>query len=492
MRKIKSLLNCFLIVLLLISCTSKSNETTQIRLWHTELDSDASDLINLVASSVEETFLNRGRKVDIQVTKMNWGDLSTRIIQEEDNLPDITHLQPFMVKEFLLRLRSSSRYDLIGLDSVLSVIEIQNNDKILPSLRNIHRYGNPLNQESDTYGIAYAAGTTLIAYRTDWVPEGTVLPNSWDQLPRFSKLLAEKAKDLGYDDVQALALPGRSPFFIDQLFNEIVVSNGGSLYENSEPNLDNVEVRKTLEIFQEMIALTGGSYFNTDYQLQFTLLAQDKVAVVPVTYGRASKRIENELISQGSNQLEADRRRFGILPHLSSIDNPVATIDAEPWILIEDSEDGISSARQLKKNVMFAFLEEFYSRENYEKFTRTVPIHLRPIFEGMADEYLSDPSQIEWSHWGDVSTQMLGTVGKTAPIMMDADLSSTTQPAFILSLQSRNIISDMVNDTIGEPVLSTISQGRTVPSDLQEKILDDAILRAVERSLAAYSDSPRE
>src|SRR5207245_6666036 len=116
--------------------------------------------------------------------------------------------------------------DLFAMDEIIQ--ELQRSHKILPSVLKLQQYGD------HTYGIAYAIGTTFYSYRKDWLREAGINfdlnpPRTWNELLNIMPQLEQIARQKGADG--AVVLPGGDPFFLDQLFIEVLSSLGGSLFE---------------------------------------------------------------------------------------------------------------------------------------------------------------------------------------------------------------------------------------------------------------------
>lgn len=465
-------------------------EPVEIVIWHTELDPDAERVLLSSAKQVEQEYADavEGLIPVVSVSGLAWGDVATRLFQQRDNPPDITHLEPFMVYQVLREYSDPAGYSLHPLDNLIDKLK-RENGSIENAVESLHRYQVAPEQTEATFGLAYAVGTTFIAYREDWNTANNGQPRTWPQLIRFADELAKAGTEITGRDVPAFILPGKSPFFIDQLTNEILVSLGGSLYRSGRPNFNTDELKETLYIFQSMIARTGGRYWTTTYREQFDLLAEDEGAVVPVTYGRATKQIDSVLEEKATTEDEVQRLRadFRVMPQPGP--NPdvpgVATIDAEPWVIIARPEG--TPQRELRLKIAERFLELFYERARYLKFCSQVPVHLRPVFTELSKQYDEQPSQRAWGHWVEVGKRMLARRGGTAPILMDAEMGESRLVNFALSLQRNSVISDMVLEAyepveglLGNPSVEDTSDVKTRRYEAIESAIRRAMIRAQE------------
>lgn len=466
--------------MVVLSCT-KLREPVQIVIWHTELDPQAQAHIDSLAKQVETEFSASDKRFTpvVTVSALAWGDLATRIFQQLDNPPDLTHLEPFMVYQLFRIYQEPGGFTLEPLDSLIDELE-RVNGPINPAVRDLHSYALP-GQNTHHWGLAYAMGTTSIAYRDAWRPRGLNDPQTWPQLISFADALAKQRSAAPF------ILPGKDPFFIDQLVNEIVVSLGGSLYMSGRPRIQpNPELDSALYYLQDMIARTNGAYSNTTYRQQFDLFARGKGAVVPVTYGRASKQID--AVIAGAPNISQERMGFRLLkqPGRATSDLGVATIDAEPWVMIGRPER--DPQREFRVKVTRRFLELFYARDSYLGFCGLVPAHLRPIFPSMDSAYDALAPQVNWKHWIAVEETMLRMPKGPAPILMDPSRQNSAQPAFALSLQRNAVLSDMVLEAASSNVIELIKHRLDGKPDETERRVRLAAISAAMRRAASRAD----
>lgn len=463
--------------------------------WHTETDPQASAFIESVADSVESELRadpDFEYDVNIQVTDLPWGGLVSRIQEEKANPPDLTHVQPFMVPQLLDTAFWDGKFRVYPLDSLVDEI---GEDRIHPSILNLHRYPTASQQDSSVFGLAYAVGTTFVSYRRDWSTTRLSPPKTWRDLVTIADELAGNS---GERNTAPFILPGEAPFFVAQLVNEMVVSmKGGSLYtEGGRPNFDTPQMREALWVLQEMVARTDGRFETTGYLEQFELLANGEGAVVPVTYGRATKSIAS-VLGQDSAATVADA--FGVFAQpgggLSADDTVgIATIDAEQWIRIGRADPESDDRFQAKRRVGYEFLKAFYNDENYLAFSELVPVHLRPIFSDLASEYDEKyQGEGEWSHWGhweDQSGTMIDA-GRTAPILMNPPrVTMSNEPTYLVDLETRHILSDLVRNAATDEIVRAISSSDA--SDRIDQLREDAIERAIKRAQARAMELYRQ
>lgn len=389
-----------------IGCNSSSQKIT---IWHTETDPNASKILLEMAKNFEKQNPN----LKIETEAIAWGDLSTKLTTAlaSGTEPDIVHLQPFMV---------ASLYSKNLLEPIDDVIKFIGEDDIYPSVRDLQKFNGKY------YGIAYAIGTTYFSYRKDW--SSGEIPKTWDEyISLLSKIETEKA-------VSGITLPGKSSFFMDQLFAELVASNGGRLFDqNGNPTFTEKEVLETLDFLKKLSDKSIKNWNIENYMDQFKTFATGSCFSVPVTYARASLQIEKDA-PIGINNPE----HFAVMepPIGPSGNQSYSTIDCEPWVIFRSSQN-IELAKE--------FLKTFYEKENYLKFCQQVPIHLTPILKSIAEseEYLNTPFLKKWKSWQDLSLKMINE-NRVRPILLIEDDDKNLP--FLFELQGKGIFTNMIMD----------------------------------------------
>jgi ABC-type glycerol-3-phosphate transport system substrate-binding protein len=482
---------------LLAGCDGSAESPRPIELvvWHTELDPNAKAFLDSLADRVEAELAQdsafEGYPVSINITALDWGDVASRLFTNQQRPPDLTHLQPFMLSQVMRQFQNSD-HRLLSLDTLIEQMQNQYGP-IEPSVLNLQRLAVNGGADTLTYGLAHAVGTTFLAYRADWNRGGAPEPRTWEQLITFADSLRAHAP--GSVKPAGFILPGGSSFFIDQLVNEMVVSMGGSLYKGGQPNFDSPEMRRALTVLQDMIARTGGRYTQTAYLQQFELFADGNGAVVPVTYGRATKRIEAMIDTLRVDSATKVRRRqdFRVMPQPGWDSNTqgVASIDAEPWVIFTNRNP--SKISTLRVRAAQRFLLRYYQPENYQRFVGIVPVHLRPVFRNMRAQYDSLPSQQRWQHWVSVGRSMIDREGGTAPILLDPITRGTQIPIFALELQRTGVLSDLVLEAASDEVVSAVQSGlEGRPNPEESGIRETAIVRAINRAQARANQLYRQ
>jgi ABC-type glycerol-3-phosphate transport system substrate-binding protein len=421
--------------MLIDSCRPKSNtETTILRVWQTETDTDAVKVL----SKIEKEFEQKHPNVDVQIESVAWDALASRLNLAITNgtVPDLCHLEPFMAYSLY------QKGFLLPLDDVVQTLEKE--DRIMPAVRNLQRYADK------TYGIAYAVGTTGWAYRRDLAEKaGATPPRKWADYPDFVRKLKE-ANGSG----EGLTLPGASPFFIDQLFAELVANNGGMLFDpNTRKPLFNS--RRVVEVF-DFFSILGRSglldpsWTSTSYLDQFNRFGRAEVLAVPVTYARAGRAIQKVVDANKTGPaLRPDDSVFALMeqPTGPSYDGPpLATIDCEPYVVFQDAEKR-RSGKVSNADLAKEFLRLFYRKDNYLEFVRTVPIHLTPIFENMAksDGYRKQNDYLtRWKSWAEQTDRFLADPNRTRPILMPDVSEQGRAVPHLLDVQASRIISKAV------------------------------------------------
>jgi ABC-type glycerol-3-phosphate transport system substrate-binding protein len=253
-----------------------------------------------------------------------------------------------------------------------------------------------------------------------------------------------------------ILLPGGDPFFIDQLFAELVANNGGILFNPStyKPLFTSRQVVETFEFLGELSPLVDAGWQTQGYLDQFNRFGRGEAGVVPVTYVRATKAIENAIVGSGSQSLKGTPEYFALMdqPIGPSFSGPsIATIDCEPFVIFKSAE---SRRTEKSNNADYAkkFLRMFYKRTNYINFVSTVPIHLTPIFKGMSrsEDYTSLSRIKTWRQWADQTAKYLENPKRVRPILMPDITEAGRAIPFLLEFQANRIISQAVMEVVSK------------------------------------------
>lgn len=429
----------------LSACGGEEGEpSTDLIVWQTETDPKAKEVLEEIATQFEQSH----PRVDVKIESIPWGSLSEKLSTalRNDDPPDIAHLQPFMAYGLV------ERGLLSPVDDLISDLE-KANGPILPAVRDLQLF------DGRRYGLAYAVGVTGWTFDVRKAgglplpyPAETTGTVSQDTLFRFLKQV--KARN----PQASVLLPGGSPFFMDQLFGELVANAGGRLYDPaSRTFLFNTEpAKRALQFFVRLKdeGLLSPDWQGQQYVDQFSRLAQPgSILLTPVTYGRASVAIEKTLGADGAGQASASVFPFLSPPTVAATSRPVATIDAEPFVIFEHTEEERIPGGGTKRQLAADFLRSFYAKDNYLRFVSTVPIHLTPVFERLA----SDPVYVGsihsgWSEWHRHTLALLADPNLTRPILVPGPNASTLEQdlrnPYLLQLQAQGIISRAIGKAL--------------------------------------------
>lgn len=425
---------------LVSGCSEREETTDRLVVWSTESDANAGKVMD----RLEAEFEAKHPGVDLVIETVGWGDLSERLINASHSgaWPDVSHVQPFMVASL------HARGDLLPITDVRDAIE-EENGPIFPAVRELQQLRNEEGDE-EVYGIAYAVGTTFWSVRSDQIPSDAEL-SEIDTWSEYLELMSPATEEV--EGADRATLPGASPFFMDQLFSELVVNAGGNLFdENQCPLLTSEPVIETLQFFQALnqSGLLAEDWSSQTYSDQFQKLAEGRVASVPVTYARAAQTITDYHDRDPDAEGKADDKTYVWLDQPTSREGltSIGTIDAEPWVIFAKAENrqqekGGANNAELAKS----FLRMFYSREFYPEYTQQVPVQLTPIFSNLA----SDPSYVQTTQpfgtWHERTIQRLND-DSTRPILM-TDISETGRNLpFLLEFQRAGILSRAIADVI--------------------------------------------
>jgi ABC-type glycerol-3-phosphate transport system substrate-binding protein len=371
-----------------------------LRVWQTETDKRAKEVLQNMKQAFEAKYSN----VDVQIESVGWSSLADKISSavRNDSPPDLAHLEPFMVYELV------KDNLLLPITDVVADLE-KEHGPIYPGVKDLQKYAD------NYYGIAYAVGTTAYAYRKDVAKKlGLSAPRTWKEYIAFVRAIFQTSGG----KLPAL-LPGGDPFFIDQLFAELVANDGGRLFDASkrppEPLMESRPVLETLQFFQDLAPYVDPGWRTRPYLDQFDKLATGKAGNVLVTYARAFRAIEANEKNLPPGVLPTPDF-FAWMPQptgpsfvKTSARPSISTIDCEPFVIFRKAETrksaqgGLSNAELSK-----LFLKDFfYNPTYYLDFVKAVPIHLTPIFKSMAESqgYLEAPAIQHWAQWADQTNE---------------------------------------------------------------------------------------
>ena len=385
--------------------------TGTLRIWQTEWNPAAVAVLHEIAEDMESAH----PEVVVEIENITWGRLSSKILDavEVGHLPDVAHLQPFMVASMVHQRL------LEPLDDLYRELDA---DDIYPIVRDLQRF------DGRRYGIAHALGITFYGYRKDVAQRlGLPIPGTWADYLGFVAQM-QRAEP----DQPGVLLPGSDPYFIDLLAVELLANNGGRLFDHTNrPQLESHPFLEVLRFLAELARWTPGDWRHERFIDQYRHFAGDAGLNVPVTYGRAARRITAYI---GADLASPDR--FAVMPQPVGPSGGVSTasLDAEAFVIFRTTRH---------RELAMEFLRRFYQRDNYLRFCRAVPIHLTPIFRSLAESeaYRGHADFRKWKPWNDLLQQRLAD-GQLVPLLM-ASLEDRHLP-FLMELQSSHIIDDLV------------------------------------------------
>jgi ABC-type glycerol-3-phosphate transport system substrate-binding protein len=447
-----------ILIFSVLSCRGKDQkedrkEATKLRVWQTETDKGAVEELN---KTIEE-FKREYPQVEVELESVAWSSLSDKlsVAIQAGNEPDVAHLEPFMVGSLV------GQNLLIPIDDVIEEIE-RTNGPIYKGVRDLQLF------DGRRYGIAYAVGTTGWSYRKDYSDRlGLSAPKTWTEYIAFARAMQEASST---EANLTLLLPGGDPFFIDQLFAELVANNGGKLFdpETNRPLLTSGPVVEVFRFLKDLKPALDPGWQTQPYLDQFNRIARSEAGNVPVTYARAAKAIEATLAESGKSDL-ANPEHFAWLeqPVGPSFRGPsIATIDCEPFVIFRAAEErkGVDLAK--------SFLKTFYRKDRYLAFVNRVPMHLTPIFENMSSspEYLDNPLIKKWGPWELHTRKFLSDPSRVRPILMPDVSQKGRQLRFLLEFQSSKILTQAVSDVIREE--RSVEEAARIAQERAERLVE--------------------
>lgn len=437
-------LEIFVSFLLLVGCGNNKPKEKLI-IWQTESDPNARQILD----SIKEDFESK-HNVEIEIILNSWGAQADKLTKaiKTDGLPDIAHIQPFMEMSFI------SIDKLVPLNDVYSKLE-QTEGKMFDIAKEVTRH-NGIN-----YGIPYALGITSWSYNSTKCISNFENALSWDEF--LANCILSKEKDKNF----SIMVPGASPFFMEQLYGELLANNNGKLFdENGNPLFESIENIEVLNFLRKLKDndLLHPNWKNQTYLDQFTQLAEGNTSCVLVTYARASNTIK-EIVT---NKALANDSIYSWMKQPAGpsghINNSISTLDCEPWVIFKKDN---SSDERIK--LCKAFLLAYYEKSNYKKFVSQVPMHLTPIFIDLSkDQYYLDKIK-GWESWNTLTMDYLLNKDSlsTRPILMPDNTEIGRSWGFLLELQYSQILSNAIIRT-----LNTDDNIEEIANDMQLKATD--------------------
>lgn len=416
---------CFL--LLLVGCKNTKNEKT-LTIWMNENDVNADAKFK----ELIDKFKNSHPDVLINYQTIAIGDLSSKLIPVlgTKNAPDILHVQPYM---------AYSLYKKGYLSAIDDVVDSLDKDQIFSEILDAQKY------DGKYYGIGYALGTTFFSYRKDWEAGLDSNNVTWDQFYTSALNIAKN------NNSSPFTIPGNNSFFTDQLLCLLVASNGGRLFDDQQnPTLDSKEVIEALKYLKSISHKLNSSWKTESYTNAFSLLGQGKVATLPITYGRSSVNINEVDPDANDGKYGAISTPIGPSGRISYVN-----IDAEAFTIMNHS-----TVKDLAKS----FILEFYKKDFYLEYCKTVPVHLIPIFKNLAvsDSYLNYTENQKWKSWIDLSIKKIQN-NEVLPILMTH--KNDKNIPFFFELSHSKILTELFTDVVIKDI-----QPEVAAKNAQEKL----------------------
>ncbi len=404
----------------------------KLTVWHTEND----PLTIAALDSIGKQFSKENPGMEVSFLSVGWDDLYRKLTLaiEGKDVPDLTQIEPFM---------GAYLYENNLLQPIDDVINELNPPDIFPAVKDLQLFGGK------RYGIATALGISYYAFRKDYLTDtsGFTPPKTWQEFEKFISQPLKKGISAA-----PLLLPAND-LHITLLFTELLASNGGSLFnQQGMPDFTNSKVVQTLNFWKALYDKIPRELRNSPYSENFSHFARGEAFVLPCFFGRGTLQIERTAPEQFRSQ-----KNFAIFPHIvgPSGTRSYATLDAEPWVILRDSR---------KPDLAKKFLKFFYRKDNYLLFCQSVPIHLTPIFQSLAEgsEYANTPLVKKWSEFFSYELKMLNE-GRVLPIFM-ANINDRLLPS-LFKLEGTKVVATMVRD---------VTQNGLSAEDATRKAIDKA------------------
>lgn len=396
-----------------------------IQVWHTE----PNPATRAVMDEIIADFVAMHPDVRIEHEAVGWGDLDLKMqaALAAGAPPTLTQGQTYVERSL------AAKGMLAPLDEVFESIGM---DDIFEVIQRIHTY-----DDGHHYGISHAVGADTIITRKDHYRDAGLdpdrVPATWDEWLEDLKALTQDTTGDGRIDRYGLGLAGPS-FFINEDLYMWVGSNGGRLFDEvGRPTFTEAPVIETLAFWKELHdCCLPPDWLSQSYLDTFANLSTGQVSSI-LGWGRGTGYFEQyapDVVAAGDIGVY-DGKPAGPSGEPGKY---VTQFDNESWIVFKDSEHA---------DLAIEFLKFFFERDNYLKYTHSVPTHLLPITQSMAEdpEYLAHPAFDEWDYWVEAQLKIIAE-DDPRPLLMTQweDL----QLPFLAEIAGSGILADMVTDVV--------------------------------------------
>jgi ABC-type glycerol-3-phosphate transport system substrate-binding protein len=404
-----------IILLLLVSCGQQERKT-ELRIWHTENDKKTHTAFEKVEKILEQKY----KDLDVVYEYIPWGQLSQKLklsmssSDSKRNMPDITHLQPYMAYSLF------EKGLLEDITDIVNELNNNQNNSISLAVKDLQKFNNRY------YGIAQHMGISYILYRKD------ILNKLGLETPKTKKQfldLCEKLRKNGHQ--YPVVMPGSSPFFMECILSEYLNTAGSSIVDEKLKVrlVNNKPLIEVLQYFADLSKYVTPQYKTIDYLDQFDMIMGDDGPIFIMFAGARAFQNFQEKMKDASTEKIAALEPVSILDGKKSY----TSIDCEPFVIINKNKKKNYYARQ--------WFIEFYKHENYIKFCETVPIQLMPIYTNMRKEYEYNDSVKKWRQWYDYANMMIDS-NRVRPYFMLT--TQRTDLDFLYELHNSNILYNLI------------------------------------------------
>jgi multiple sugar transport system substrate-binding protein len=396
-----------------------------IQVWHTE----PNPATRAVMDEIIADFISMHPDVRIEHEAVGWGDLDLKMqaALAAGAPPTLTQGQTYVERSL------AAKGMLAPLDEVFDSI---GKDDIFDVIQRIHTYDD---------GTITASRTPSVRTRSLSARTITAMPGSTPTASRRPgtsgsrtlKALTVDTNGDGRTDRYGLGLAGPS-FFINEDLYMWVGSNGGRLFDEvGRPTFTEPAVIETLTFWKELHdCCLPPDWLSQSYLDTFANLSTGQVSSI-LGWGRGTGYFEQyapDVVAAGDIGVY-DSKPAGPSGEPGKY---VTQFDNESWIVFKDSEHA---------DLAIEFLKFFYERDNYLKYVHSVPTHLLPITQSMAEdpEYLAHPAFDEWDYWVEAQLKIIAE-DDPRPLLMTQweDL----QLPFLAEIAGSGILADMVTDVV--------------------------------------------
>ena len=351
-----------------------------IELWTTETQSERQATIQLLV----DTFMALNPGITVDVVAVDENDVPTQIAAAAaaGTLPNLINAGSELMVAF-------GEEGILDQAAATEMVEEIGTDRFFAGALNMHR--NP--ESGEYYALPFHGWIQGIWYRGDWFDEaGLEPPNTWENIRAAAEYFYEPA-----ENQYGILIGNMADAFAEQVFTQIVISNGGRQFDadgnlvfNSEP------VREALEYYVDLAqyAPPGPQTWRArDYYIQgkmamffYSSFIMDDLALAEVAAGSLTSENFAELAGTSFDPDLVNNTRM--VPIIANTQDAGYGVVVSLGIVESDDAAETEAAQQL--------LSFLYEPDSYITWLHMAPGGMNPVLRDIAasEDYMSDPRGI--------------------------------------------------------------------------------------------------